>query len=83
MTVYHFLRNKIPWYNVTHNAVWCCWSRHPRYIGSAVYRLKNTFTTSCNTTVKQMTEMFQWPTCLSKKWPKCFSENKLAWEYIL
>jgi len=31
---------------------------------------------SFNTTVRQMTEMFQWPKCLSKKWPKCFSGKK-------
>jgi len=29
-----------------------------------------------NTTVRQMTEMFQWPKCLSKKWAKYFSGKK-------
>jgi len=29
---------------------------------------------SFNTTLRQMIEMFQWPKCLSKKWPKCFNE---------
>jgi len=31
---------------------------------------------SFNTTVRQMTEMFQCPKCLSKKWPNYFSEEK-------
>jgi len=34
---------------------------------------------SFNTTVRQMTEMFQLSKCLSKKWPKCLSEKKQAW----
>jgi len=39
----------------------------------------NTVTTSFNTTVRQMTEISQWPLrpkCLSKKWPKCLREEK-------
>jgi len=45
------------------------------------YRLKNTFRASFNTTVRQMTEMFQWRKCFSKKWPKCFREKwKTAWK---
>jgi len=32
---------------------------------------------SFNTIVRQMTEMFQWPKCLSKKLPKCLSEKKI------
>jgi len=32
-----------------------------------------------NTAVKQMTEMLQCPKCLSKKWPKCFSEKNSIW----
>jgi len=35
------------------------------------YSLKNTAMVSFNATMRQMTEMFQWP-----KWPKCFSEKK-------
>jgi len=31
--------------------------------------------TSFNLSVRQMTEMFQRPKCLSKKWPKCLSEK--------
>jgi len=31
---------------------------------------------SFNTTVRQMTEMFQWSKCLRKNWPKCFSEKR-------
>jgi len=27
------------------------------------------------TTIMKMTEMFQWPICLSKKWLKCFSKK--------
>jgi len=30
---------------------------------------------SFNTSVRQMTEMFQWPKCLSKKRLKCFREH--------
>jgi len=30
----------------------------------------NTITMSFTTTVRQITKMFQWPICLSKKWPK-------------
>jgi len=48
------------------------------------YGLKCTVTASFNTTVRQMTEMFQWPKCLNeiwpkylnKIWPKCLSERK-------
>ena len=40
------------------------------------YRLRNTVTVGFNTTVRQMTEMFQWQKCLSKKWPKCLNERK-------
>jgi len=29
-----------------------------------------------NTAVRQMIEMFQWPKCLCKKWPKYFNEKK-------
>jgi len=36
----------------------------------------NNVAVSFTTNVRQMTEMFQWPFCLSKKWPKSFSENK-------
>jgi len=36
----------------------------------------NTVMASFNTTMRQMTEMFQWPKCLRKKWPKCLSEKK-------
>jgi len=35
----------------------------------------NTVTVSFNTTVRQMTEMSQWPKCLSNKWTKCLSEK--------
>jgi len=35
----------------------------------------NTVTASLNITVRQMTEMFQWPICLGKKWPKCLSKR--------
>jgi len=31
---------------------------------------------SFDTNVRQMTEMFQRPKCLNKKWRKCFSEKK-------
>jgi len=31
---------------------------------------------SFDTTVRQMTEMFQWAKYLSKKWPKCLIEKK-------
>jgi len=31
---------------------------------------------SFNTTVRQMTERFQWPKCLHKNLPKFFSEKK-------
>jgi len=31
---------------------------------------------SFNTNVRQITKMFQWSKCLSKKWPKRFSEKK-------
>jgi len=37
---------------------------------------KNTFMADFNRTVRQMTEMFQGPKCLSYKWPKCFREKK-------
>ena len=40
------------------------------------YRLINTVKVSSTTTVSQTTEMFQWPICLSKKWPKSLSEKK-------
>jgi len=41
------------------------------------YRLKNTATASVTATVRQMTEIFQWSKCLSKKWPKCLiAKNK-------
>jgi len=46
------------------------------------YRLKNTVMVSFDTTVRQMTEMFQCPKCLSKKWPKCFSEKKQAYTML-
>jgi len=36
---------------------------------------------SFNTTVRQMSGMFQWPKYLSKKWPKCFSEEKPRFWY--
>jgi len=39
------------------------------------YRLMNTVMVSFNTTVRQMTEMFQWPKCLNKIRRKCLSEN--------
>jgi len=39
------------------------------------YRLMNTCTASFDTTVRQMTEMSQWPKCHSKKWPKCLSDK--------
>jgi len=41
-------------------------------------RLMNTVTTSCNTTVRQTTEMSQRPKCFNKKWPKYLSK-KTAW----
>jgi len=31
---------------------------------------------SFDKTVRQMTEMSQWPKCCSKKWPECLSEKK-------
>jgi len=40
---------------------------------------KNTFMADFNRTVRQMTEMFQGPKCLSYKWPKCFREKKSFW----
>jgi len=33
---------------------------------------------SFNTTVRQMTEMFQWPKCLHKNLPKLYSEKNLT-----
>ena len=39
------------------------------------YRLMNIAAASFITTVRQMTEMFQWPKCLSKKWPKCLRKK--------
>ena len=39
---------------------------------------RKTVTAGFNTTAWQMTEMFQWPTFLSKKWPKCFSDQKFS-----
>jgi len=38
----------------------------------------NTVTVSFNTTVRQMTEMSQWPKCLSNKWPKCLSDQNVS-----
>jgi len=35
----------------------------------------STATVSLNTTLRQTTEMFQRPKCLSKKWPKRLSEK--------
>jgi len=34
-----------------------------------------TATVSFNQTVRQMTEMFEWPNYLCKKWPECLSEK--------
>jgi len=36
----------------------------------------NTVMVSFNTIMGQMTEMFPWPICLHKKWPKCLSDKK-------
>ena len=36
---------------------------------------------SFNTTVRQMTKMFQWQKCLSKKWPKCLNDKKKIWTF--
>jgi len=36
----------------------------------------NGVTASCNATVAQMTEMFQWPKCLSEKMTDMSSEKK-------
>jgi len=36
----------------------------------------NIVTASFDTTVRQMTEISQWPKCLSKKWPKYLSQRK-------
>jgi len=33
----------------------------------------NTVTMSFTITVRQMTEVYQWPICLTKKWSKCLS----------
>jgi len=38
-------------------------------------RLMSTVTACYNATVIQMTKMSQWPTCLSKKWPKCLIDK--------
>jgi len=38
-------------------------------------------TASFNTTVRQMTKIFQWPNFISKKWPKCLSEKKYSSEH--
>jgi len=35
----------------------------------------NIVTASFNVTVRQMTEISQWPKCLSKNLPKCLSEK--------
>jgi len=35
----------------------------------------NTVTASFNTTVRKITEIFQWRNCFSEKRPKCLSEN--------
>jgi len=43
------------------------------------YRLKNTVMVSFNTTVRQMTEMFQWPKCLSKKDRNVSAKKKTDW----
>jgi len=37
---------------------------------------------SFNTTARQMTEIFQWPKCLSTEWPKYFSEKKQPLWYM-
>jgi len=37
---------------------------------------------SFNTTVRQMTKMFQWPKCLSRKWSKCLSQRKARVELL-
>jgi len=36
----------------------------------------NIVAASCNTTVRQITEVLQWPKCISKKWPKCLNDKK-------
>jgi len=38
-------------------------------------RLMNTVTASFDTTVREMTEMFQWPKCLSKKMTNVSAQN--------
>jgi len=38
---------------------------------------------SFNTTVRQMTEIFRWPKCLSRKWPKYLSEKKTGLRWAL
>ena len=45
-----------------------------------IYRLKNTVVVSCNTTVRQMTEMFQWPKCLSKKMTEMHQRKKTRYK---
>jgi len=55
-----------------------CYCAKTFFFGQNVwhYRLMNTAMASFNTTVRQMTEMFQWPKCRSKKMTKCISEKK-------
>jgi len=43
-------------------------------------RLKHTFMASLNTIVRHMTEMFQWPKCLSQK--KMFQRKNSSLRYL-
>jgi len=33
--------------------------------------------------VRQMTEMFQWPKCYSKKWPNVTAKKQKPWTTVL
>ena len=61
------------------------WSKKLSHFGRNVWkcRLRNTVTVSFNTTVRQMTEIFQWPKCLSKKWSKCLSAKKTDFKQVI
>ena len=47
----------------------------PKCFWSHFSQANDTVTASFNTTVRQMTEMFPWPICHSKKWLKCLSKK--------
>ena len=47
------------------------------------YGLKNAFMASFNTTMTHMTEMFQWPKCLSYKWPNVSAKKKQIQKHVI